>query len=149
MDYNKDFEDMVQGKLFTSNELKNLTPNSFAGFSELMQSLDELRKLSEQDKKIIAFVLKKMTYIKCCRAVKDMKVHYNKIKDGKNPERCYIQARGAVPFNKGKRKWVGVYLGPERDVYDNEGIIRPEQSRNGASIVRSRALELLREEFKV
>lgn len=56
-------------------------------------------------------VLKLMTEISIYKEALTMKTHVNILPDKNAPERRYLQVRGAVPFEKGDRVWVGHYMG--------------------------------------
>ena len=68
--------------------------------SEVGANLDKILK-----------VLKLMSEISIYKEALTMKTHANILPDKNAPERMYLQVRGAVPFEKGDRVWVGHYMG--------------------------------------
>ena len=80
-----------------SSNIENLT-NQLN--SEVGANLDKILK-----------VLKLMTEISIYKEALNMKTHANILPDKNAPERRYLQVRGAVPFEKGDRAWVGHYMG--------------------------------------
>jgi hypothetical protein len=149
MNYLNDFDKILTGDFFNKNEWAALSDNKTGGATILRERVKEISRLSDSEQALIRKVLKDMTLFNCYKAVLDMKVHFNRVKDSRSSERYYVQARGAVPFEKGKRKWVGQYLGPENDVYNENGAINPNEEARGNYLVRNKVLSLLKNEFGI
>lgn len=116
-------------------------------FQDMLKGSDELRQEYEDNKALIDSMLKALSVYKCEQAVAKLNIHFNRITDGKNPDKVYIQARAALPFKKGKRKWIGVYLGKEEHLIDSSGKLSTYCKSIGEKIVRSKMLNTLIEEL--
>jgi hypothetical protein len=95
------FIDMVSLPNFQRAELKS-------NIEDLTNRLDS--EIGANKDKIIN-VLKLMSEISIYKEALNMKTHANILPDKNAPERMYLQVRGAVPFEKGDRVWVGHYMG--------------------------------------
>ena len=113
------------------------------------ETVRKFKSYSANEMRLLEDFLNSMTLISCFKAVLKMKVSNNVINDSKNSERKYVQARGAVPFEKGKRKWVGHYLGPINEVTDSDGKISSNKLAEGDAMVRRKVLARLREGYGV
>lgn len=118
-------------------------------FQDMLKGSAELTKQYESNKALIDNMLNALSIYKCEQVVKDIKIHFNRLKDGKNPDKVYIQARGGVTFKKGKRKWVGVYLGTKKNVIDSKDEIRMYWKVKGETMVRQKILNTLKTELKL
>ena len=119
-------------------------------FQEMLSTCSkEFVKEYVNNKALIDNMLKALSTYKCEQAVKNVSVHFNRLKDGKNPDRVYIQARAAVPFKKGKRKWIGVYLGTKKDVVDSKDEIRAYWKMRGEIMVKKKMLDALKTELNL
>lgn len=118
-------------------------------FQDMLKGSAKLTEQYESNKTLIDNMLKALSTYKCEQAVKNVSVHFNRLKDGKNPDRVYVQARAAVPFKKGKRKWVGVYLGTKKDVVDSKDEIRAYWKVMGETMVKQKLLAALKTELNL
>jgi hypothetical protein len=118
-------------------------------FQDMLKSSAKLTEQYESNKALIDNMLKALSTYKCEQAVKNVSVHFNRLKDGKNPDRVYVQARAAVPFKKGKRKWIGVYLGTKKDVVDSKDEIRAYWKVMGETMVKQKLLAALKTELNL
>jgi hypothetical protein len=118
---------------------------------ELQQLLSEDEKLQQDynsHKELIDSILDRVNCLQIEKAVMSMKIHFNRVK-GKKCSSYYVQARGAVPYSKGKRKWAGCYLGKQESVYDDKGEVLPHHRTNGIQMVRAKVTEMLKKEFNI
>lgn len=116
-------------------------------FEDMLKHSDDIRNKYENDEMSIEDVLHALSMYKCEQAVTNMSITFNMVTDGKNPKNVYIQARGAVPFKKGQRKWVGVYLGRKKDIFDSTGSIPNHWRIKGETMVRTKILNALKAEL--
>lgn len=116
-------------------------------FQDMLKGSDELTKQYESNKELIDNFLHALSIYKCEQAVANMSIHFNMITDSKTSKRVYVQARGAIPFKKGQRKWVGVYLGRKKDIVDSTGSIPTHWRMKGEAIVRTKILNALKAEI--
>lgn len=111
MRYLKDYKKMLESNYINDSLLGNVKDDTdFTVPINLL--LEELKKISEKNSAIIEEALKIMSELACYNEALKMKVRINVLNDPKNKEKKYLQARGAVPYEKGSRIWAGFYLGP-------------------------------------
>jgi hypothetical protein len=116
-------------------------------FEDMLEHCDDIRKKYENDEMSIEDVLHAISVYKCEQAVANMSITFNMITDSKDSKRVYVQARGAVPFKKGERKWVGVHLGKKKDIVDSTGSIPDHWRIKGEAMVRAKILNALKAEL--
>ena len=85
-------------------------------FEGALKESPSLQALCSANRSIVLDVVRHIDIYQIRKSVSDTKVHFNKIRNRYG--NTYIQARGAVPVGKGRRKWVGCYLGKEKDIID-------------------------------
>jgi len=149
MNYWSDYQKMIDQTYINDNNTWRLTLLDPEAREGLFEAYRALKRISEVDGPVAERLLKKMTLVGIYSAVLKMKINFNIINDAKNSERKYVQARGAVPFEKGKRKWVGQYLGSVKEVMDEKGQILPRFKAKGEDLVRNKVFNLLKEELGV
>jgi hypothetical protein len=116
-------------------------------FQDMLKGSDELRQQYESNKTLVDSLLHALSVYKCEQVVANMSITFNMITDSKTSKRVYVQARGAVPFKKGQRKWVGVYLGKKKDIVDSTGSIPDHWRIKGEAMVRAKILNALKAEL--
>ena len=116
-------------------------------FQDMLKGSAKLTEQYESNKELIDNVLHALCVYKCEQAVENMSIHFNMITDSKDSKRVYVQARGAVPFKKGERKWIGVYLGRKKDIFDSTGSIPDHWRIKGETMVRTKILNALKAEL--
>lgn len=116
-------------------------------FEDMLKHSDDIRKKYENGEMSIEDVLHAISVYKCEQAVSNMSITFNMITDAKDSTRVYVQARGAVPFKKGQRKWIGVHLGKKKDIVDSTGSIPDHWRIKGEAMVRAKILNALKEEI--
>jgi hypothetical protein len=118
-------------------------------FQDMLKGSAELTEQYESNKALIDNVLHALSVYKCEQAVAKMSITFNMITDSKTSKRVYVQARGAVPFKKGQRKWVGVCLGKKADIVDSKNEIRAYWKVKGETMVRQKVLAALKTELNL
>lgn len=118
-------------------------------FEDMLKDSDELRQRYENNEMSTEDVLRAISLYKCQKAVEEVNIYFNRITDGKNNNNVYIQARGSMPYRLGKRKWVGVYLGKEKDIVDSTGSVSPHWKIKGGKLVREKILNELKTELNL
>jgi len=149
MNYLEDFKQIIEDRFLSDNEANRLIQLDPHDINDFKETVNSFKKYSAYELRIVEDLLKNMTLLSCFKAVLKMKISNNIINDSKNSERKYVQARGAVPFEKGKRKWVGHYLGPFNEIVGNDGKIKLEKLAEGDAMVRQKVLAKLREGYVV
>ncbi len=113
MRYLKDFQSMQRNEFIepeTLDLIEKLSHNTGESnhFREVDRLYSELSSLNQSELKSIEIVLKKMTRLSCIKQLYKMKVTMNVIKN-QNGEDKYVQSRGAISIEKGKRVQIAHY----------------------------------------
>ena len=117
-------------------------PNLEEDFREALKRSSYLQALYDENTSLIDNVIQQIVSYQCQKAVSCVKVHFNTIRDRYGNR--YIQARGALSIVNEKRKWVGCYLGPERDIIDpSTGKIHDHWLKKGDQLVKEKILSRL------
>lgn len=122
--------------------MSNIMPNLEEDFREALKRSSYLQALYDENTSLIDNVIQQIVSYQCQKAVSCVKVHFNTIRDRYGNR--YIQARGALSIVNEKRKWVGCYLGPERDIIDpSTGKIHDHWLKKGDQLVKEKILSRL------
>jgi len=81
----------------------------------------DLQRMSSSEREIFERGLKIMSQIACYQAALSAKVSSAIVSDQKEANNRYVHVRGSVLFQKGKRVWVGHYIGEEKKHVDDRG----------------------------
>jgi hypothetical protein len=122
--------------------MSNIMPNLEEDFQETLERSSYLRAVYAENKSLIDDVIKQIVLHQYQKAVSCVKVHFNTIRDRKGNR--YIQARGALSIVNEKRRWVGCYLGPEREIINpSTGKIHDHWLKKGDQLVKEKIMSRL------
>lgn len=139
MSLTRDFKQMLNGTYIDEDRLQGLNTNLISNQVYSLQR--ELSQLAEQNGQVIQAALRLMAELSIYKRALDMEVRANQVPDPKVPERVYIQVRGAVPLAKGKRIWVGHYIGKREEVVDSDGKVLPAKMSVGREAVVQKVVD--------
>jgi hypothetical protein len=113
MRYIKDFKSMLDREFIDSVTMESIQSSYHNGElnheNEVERLNNELAALNHRELELVERVLKTMTKISCIKEMYKMKVTLNVLKN-QNGENKYVQARGAISIEKGKRIQVAQYV---------------------------------------
>jgi hypothetical protein len=135
----RDFRQILSGTYIEPIKMQGFKTNSIP--NQVYSLQHELIQLAEQNKHIIEAALRMMAELSIYKRALDMEVRANQVPDPKVPERVYIQVRGAVPIAKGKRIWVGHYIGKREEVFDLNGKVLPAKMDEGREAVVQKVVD--------
>lgn len=139
MSVTRDFKQMLNGTYIDQEKMQGLKTNSISNQVYSLQR--ELTQLAEENEQVIKAALRLMAELSIYKRALEMEVRANQIPDPKVPERVYIQVRGAVPLAKGKRIWVGHYIGKREEVIDSDGMVLPAKMSEGREAVVQKVVD--------
>jgi hypothetical protein len=138
-----DYKKVLNNNYFNSTSLENLKTNKIS--SEINTLVKKLQKLSNEHSDVIETALDVLSDLSFYKMALETKVTANKIPDVNVPKRIYIQLRGAVPYDKGKRVWISQYVGKMEEVCDDGGNILHSNYCQGREAVVLKLVERLKE----
>jgi hypothetical protein len=113
MRYIKDFKLMLERNFLDNNTMEAIHFSYQDGElnheKEVERLNSELASLNQRELELIERVLKTMTKLSCIKEMYKMKVTLNVLKN-QNGEDKYVQARGAISIEKGRRIQVAQYV---------------------------------------
>lgn len=113
MRYLKDFNSMLAKEFLSEDILQIIHGTSYVSGLNHMHEVEKLNsdldRLNPNEIEIAERVLKIMTKLSCIKEMYKMKVTLNVLKN-QNGENKYVQARGAISTEKGKRIQVAHYV---------------------------------------
>ena len=124
MRYLKDFKSMLAKEFIAVETIDNSYTNNLIHSYEVERLNSQLDELSKTELELVERVLSTMTKLSCIKEMYKMKVTLNVLKN-QNGEQKYVQARGAISIEKGKRIQVAHYvdlLGFKGDVSNMEDL---------------------------
>jgi hypothetical protein len=134
-----DYKEIIGGSYFKPENLAGLKTNLIPTQINALER--ELRQLAEKNGAVIQAALKLMTELSIYKRALEMEIRANQIPDAKVPERVYVQVRGAIPISKGKRIWVGHYLGKREEVCNSSGQVLPVKMCEGREAVIQKVVD--------
>ncbi len=113
MRYIKDFKSMLNKDFFDAGTMEQIHLSYQQGQlnheKEIERLNTELDALNSKELELVERILKTMTKLSCIKEMYKMKVTVNVLKN-QNGENKYVQARGAISIEKGKRIQVAHYV---------------------------------------
>ena len=113
MRYIKDFKSMLERNFLDNNTMDAIhfsyQDSELNHEKEVERLNSELASLNQWELELIEKVLKTMTKLSCIKEMYKMKVTLNVLKN-QNGEDKYVQARGAISIEKGRRIQVAQYV---------------------------------------
>jgi hypothetical protein len=103
MNISRDYKDMIEDKYINNKGIFTLEINKLQ--NELKEPIDVENTLCIMDN------------LGCYKKVLGMTIGFQNIKNKKNPDKVYVQARGAITVGKG-RFWISHYTGKGNGVTD-------------------------------
>jgi hypothetical protein len=144
MSFIKEYEEMLNGTYIKDDKLSGLNTTLIP--NQVNSLVRELKQLSATEGQVIRAAVRLMTELSIYKRALEMEVRANQIPDAKVPERVYVQLRGAIPISKGKRIWVGHYLGKREEVLDSGGKVLPNKMKEGREAVVQKVVDRYMEE---
>jgi hypothetical protein len=139
MSFIKEYEEMLNNAYIKSDKMSGLNTTLIPNHVNSLER--ELKQLAATDGHVISAALRLMTELSIYKRALEMDVRSNQIPDAKVPERVYVQLRGAIPISKGKRIWVGHYLGKREEVLDHGGNVLPNKLKEGREAVVQKVVD--------
>jgi hypothetical protein len=144
MSFIQEYEEILNGTYINSDNLSGLNTTLIPNQVNSLER--ELKQLAATDGQVIRAAIRLMTELSIYKRALEMEVRTNQIPDAKVPERVYVQLRGAIPISKGKRIWVGHYLGKREEVLDSGGKVLPNKMKEGREAVVQKVVDRYLEE---